>query len=144
MHIDSHVHSPGTCFICENAQLRAEVEELTQKLDLITTDRDQARKTAEHWKAEHLAGNAEVERLTTVMEVYRLEAFDLQAKLRTSDLQIQDMRKVIREHVVNYRGASVQTAFSDDAKARLAEIAKILVGIEAEMLAVVADKQKGA
>lgn len=66
----------------------------------------------------------------------------MRADLQVALLQIEGVKKIIHESVVNYRGASIQVAFTEDARARLADIHKALLEIEAEVLAVFATTEK--
>jgi len=41
--------------------------------------------------------------------------------------------KIVHEHFINYRGASIQTVFSEDAKAQCADVARAIGEIEKEI-----------
>jgi len=54
----------------EDAAIRDEAKYLTE-IDTLRTEGAQARGAAEYWKAEHLAGNAEIERLQKDADLFR-------------------------------------------------------------------------
>lgn len=59
--------------LAERDGLIAQHHRDSAELRRICDARDQSRRTAEHWKAEHLAGNAEIERLRGENEALQVE-----------------------------------------------------------------------
>ena len=54
----------------------ADIKWAAEEIERLTRELTDARRTAEHWKAEHLAGNAEIERLRTAL-AFLGKAFEL-------------------------------------------------------------------
>ncbi|MEF3068105.1 hypothetical protein [Pandoraea apista] len=75
--------------------------------------RDQARRTAEHWKAEHLAGNAEIKRLKKLLDAKvcgdEREAFEAWAR---EAYDCDDDGDVLRRDITDYVYSGVSDAWA--------------------------------
>lgn len=99
----------GDCKRCVGAHAQLVIDELNQKLETMTAERDQARKTSAFNKDNHLAAEAEIVRLRFQVEKEHEVAGELQeglrkqfggfaaeldaldAKLKVANLQINDL-----------------------------------------------------
>jgi hypothetical protein len=70
-------------------------------------DRPPPLRTIDRLEAENAKLRAEVKRLEVVRSVYRLEAFDLQAKLRTVDLQNEELRKIVGQAIQEFEHSKI-------------------------------------
>lgn len=125
---DRHAGSESDALRAENVRLAEWYSEAGVREDALRAERDQARRTAEHWKAEHLAGNAVIDQLRAEVERLRGVCVDLDSEkreiehkmdaYRTSHAEVEALRKAMEwisvEDKLPEKGRYLVSADSDD------------------------------